>query len=141
MTTTVQPGPTLLDVAAMPLDPWPEANALAAFRALAQTGRPFQPYEICLDPFGVELPTNPRERSAFLGSITAKALAAGLVVKAGRRERSLSPGSNGRKVDLLRGPDLTDWRREQIQRAEDEHLIVRIPGPASVADPPRAARF
>lgn len=31
--------------------------------------------------------------------------------------------------------DLDDWRREQIQRAEDEHLIIPITGPNSLTSP------
>lgn len=33
--------------------------------------------------------------------------------------------------------NLTDWRREQLQRAVDEHLIIKLTGPDSIADPPR----
>lgn len=33
--------------------------------------------------------------------------------------------------------DLNEWRRDQLQRAEDEGLIIALTGPNSIADPPK----
>ena len=48
------------------------------------------------------------------------------------------------RIDLTTGEvlgaepeSLDDWRRDQLQRAEDEHRIVKLTGPDSVTDPPK----